>query len=114
MSYRHSEASAQRIDSAVEEYASGTSLRQAAITAGSDYRTIAKRIEARGIPLRETLNSQPRSGVTDNCRPRHSRKFAQFSREWFEACDRAFRNAMKEYQADRPTGYMGLPKVESS
>jgi hypothetical protein len=29
-------------------------------------------------------------------RPAHSRKFAQFSIEWYEACERAFKTAMQD------------------
>lgn len=40
-------------------------------------------------------------------RPDHARKYAHHSREWMEACDRAFQLAMAAHPDERP-GFHGL------
>jgi Holliday junction resolvase RusA-like endonuclease len=38
----------------------------------------------------------------ESIRPRHSRKFAQHSPEWAEACNRAFERAMEKIRREKP------------
>lgn len=40
-------------------------------------------------------------GRHDTLRPAHSRKFAQFSEEWYRSCNRAFVTAMRDEERRR-------------
>lgn len=47
--------------------------------------------------------SRERCSFERHVRPLHSRKFAQFSREWFDACNAAFVEAMLANPTERPS-----------
>lgn len=50
--------------------------------------------------------NRERGAFSRDFRPKHSFKFEQFSREWFEACDQAFCRAMER------AGYQRTPQDE--
>jgi hypothetical protein len=47
-------------------------------------------------------------------RPKHCRKFAQFSREWYEACDRAFTRHWVGLMVERIDAYIVYVKREAA
>jgi hypothetical protein len=58
--------------------------------------------------MRQRRHYLSESGLTA-IRPRHARKFAHHSREWFEACDRAFVKAMRAHLDERPRALARAP-----
>jgi hypothetical protein len=64
----------------------------------SCHHEVSHRPAARSSARKVRPAPRPRTSL----RPWHSRKYAQFSRLWFDACDAAFTEAMLANPTERP------------
>lgn len=49
-----------------------------------------------------------------SCRPAHTRKFAQFSPEWYQACNQAFARAMRNAEMQESQQTTGVKSFVES